>query len=114
MYKFGTIVLIPFPFTDLTSAKLRPALIVSKNNSSSDDIIVAFITSKFDDKRPFCHFLLDANDRFFPKTGLKATSVVRFDKIATLTKKLVMGELGGLPPAVLKKMSARFFSVFGF
>ncbi len=39
----GKIVLITFPFTDLTSAKMRPALII---HSSKNDVIVAFISSR--------------------------------------------------------------------
>ena len=39
----GKIVLVPFPFTDLTAAKLRPALVIY---GGEKDIIVAFISSK--------------------------------------------------------------------
>src|SRR3989344_3674001 len=44
----GDVVLLPFPFTDFSTAKQRPALIISSNrwNSSGDDVIVAAITSK--------------------------------------------------------------------
>lgn len=47
-YKQREIVLIPFPFTDLTSAKKRPVLIISNDayNSKHDDILIAAITSK--------------------------------------------------------------------
>ncbi len=39
----GKIVLVPFPFTDLTAAKLRPALVIYEGEK---DIVVAFISSK--------------------------------------------------------------------
>jgi len=39
----GKIVLVPFPFTDLTASKLRPALIIHEGEK---DVIVAFISSK--------------------------------------------------------------------
>lgn len=39
----GKIVLIPFPFTDLTTTKLRPALVI---NEGRNEVIVAFISSK--------------------------------------------------------------------
>ena len=43
--KRGIIVLTPFPFTDLKSKKVRPALIVSSDELESDDVILAFISS---------------------------------------------------------------------
>ncbi len=113
MYKFGTIVLIPFPFTDLTSAKIRPALIVSGKNEKSDDLIVAFITSKVE-KMSTGQFLLKRNAVGFEQSGLKVDSVFRFDKIATLNKKLILGELGFIPKEVLATMSKSFMAVFGF
>lgn len=39
----GKVVLIPFPFTDLTTAKLGPALVIHEGKR---DVIVAFISSK--------------------------------------------------------------------
>lgn len=42
MYKQGDILLIPFPFTDLSSTKQRPVLVLSntKYNESNQDIVV--------------------------------------------------------------------------
>jgi len=47
MYKQGDIVLIPIPFTDLTSQKRRPVIVISNNryNQKTGDIIVAAMTS---------------------------------------------------------------------
>lgn len=110
MFDFGKIVLIPFPFTDLTSAKLRPALIVS--GSPENDVVVLFITSRKPDGGKY--FQLETDEDDFSDSGLKTTSYIRLDKIATLNKKLVIGELGFLSKAILKKIKPGFFSVFGF
>jgi mRNA interferase MazF len=47
MYKHGEIVLIPVPFSDLSSVKKRPVLIISNtsHNKTRNDIIVVAITS---------------------------------------------------------------------
>jgi mRNA interferase MazF len=42
---FGAIILTDFPFTDLTAAKRRPALVVSTDNDRRVDVVVAYITS---------------------------------------------------------------------
>ena len=110
MYDFGIIVLVPFPFTDLSSAKVRPALIVSQKNEKNDDVVVCFITSQEGKSKKRKRMMLENN----LKTGLKVPSVVRFDKIATLEKRVVLGELGRVDKKLLEKHRAQFFEVFGF
>jgi len=41
----GTVVLTPFPFTDLTGAKVRPAVVISRTDRPGDDVILAFVSS---------------------------------------------------------------------
>lgn len=108
MYKFGAIVLVRFPFTDLTNAKLRPALVVSNKLSVHSDVVVCFMTSQ---KNEDIHSVfIKANS----ENGLKTDSMIRFDKIATLNKKVILGELGHLGAGNLKKYKEAFYSVFGF
>lgn len=102
MFKRGTVVLIPFPFTDLSSAKLRPALIVSASSSHSEDFTVVFISSVVR-QYTSSHLLLKKSDKRFPKTGLKVDSVVHYDKIATLSRKVCLGELGFFEDSLMKK-----------
>ncbi len=84
----GDIVLIPFPFSDLTGNKLRPALVLC---TSAQDISVCFITTQFQwqDKFDFEIFPSKIN-------GLKKSSIVRISKFATIDKELVIGKLGTL------------------
>jgi mRNA interferase MazF len=84
----GKIVLVPFPFTDLSGHKVRPALIL--HVSRGEDCIVAFISSGIPKKKyPF-----DVLIKVSKRNGLKSDSVIKVDKIATLQKKIVLGELG--------------------
>ena len=83
----GSIVLVPFPFTDLSGQKVRPALIL--HVSRGEDCIVAFISSAKEKKSPFMIPI-----RVTVGNGLRVDSIIRIDKIATLQKKIVMGELG--------------------
>lgn len=105
---FGAIVLTDFPFTDLSAAKRRPALVVSTDNDRRADIIVAYISSVL---RGGSH---TAPISPTPGNGLKLPSVVRFDKIATLDKSIVSGRLGVAEPDWLRQHRDTFFGVFGF
>jgi mRNA interferase MazF len=92
---FGAIVLTDFPFTDLTAAKRRPALVISTNNDRRTDIVIAYITSVLRNE-PDSIPIAPA-----PGTGLKVPSLVRFDKIATIDKNIISGRLGEAEPAWL-------------
>jgi mRNA interferase MazF len=87
----GKIVLVPFPFTDLTATKLRPALVIYEGEK---DIVVAFISSKIPSELSEVDILITKNHAGFREAGLKVDSVIKLDKIATVLKDLVVGELG--------------------
>lgn len=109
MTEFGAIVLVPFPFTDLSATKIRPALVVSKLNRSSRDVVVCFITSRIDQDTSHAITLQPS-----AKSGIKVPSLVRFDKIATLDRGIIIGELGRVDSALLRKHRKVFHGVFGF
>jgi len=106
MYNFGKIVLIPFPFTDLSDTKIRPAVIIS-NKPIGDDVVVAFISTNIKKKERFGVFLKMNN-----KNGLKADSVVMTSKIATLEKKTILGEIGGLSNAEILQVKDKIKCLF--
>ncbi len=91
----GDIVLIEFPFTDLSGKKLRPALVLFTERRN---VVVAFISSKLEKFVEGTSLLIKENHPEFPLTGLKLSSVVRFDKVATVDVKFVAGTLGRLGP----------------
>jgi len=66
-----------FPFTDLSSFKRRPALVISKVSSEKGDVIVAFISSVIPDKLSETDFVLNTEHKDFTGTGLKKN---RFSK----------------------------------
>jgi mRNA interferase MazF len=105
---FGAIVLTEFPFTNLRSAKRRPALVISSNNDRRADVVVAYITSIPRDDPDAVPIAPTA------ETGLKVLSSVRFDKIATIEKRIIAGRIGDADPAWLTDARKVFFGVFGF
>jgi len=100
----GTIVLTLFPFTDLTSSKRRPAIIVSKYSRSKKDVIVAFISSVIQNKLSETDLLFNSKRMDFTNSGLKKSSIIKLDKLATLNKSLFVGELGVVDSNTLLEM----------
>ena len=89
--KQGTIVLLPFPFTDLSAYKLRPALVVAIRPT---DVTVVFISSQVQQPRP-----PDLLVQPSALNGLTKPSLICTDKLATIERRLVKGELGDLDAA---------------
>ena len=100
----GKIVLIPFPFTDLTAAKLRPALVLMEGER---DCVVAFISSRIPTKLSPTDVLIAEDHMDFLRTGLKIASVIRLDKIATISKDLLLGEIGEIGDALRKEVNKK-------
>jgi mRNA interferase MazF len=110
MFEFGSIVLTRFPFTDLSGGKVRPALVISRDNERWADIVLASITSRISQAPiPDCVAVQPS-----ALNGLKAPSLVRFDKLATLEKSVIAGEIGRLENETLGTAKSVFFGVFGF
>lgn len=90
------VVLVSFPFTDLSGQKLRPALIVGR--PLGDDVVLAFITSRGGDALPKAEYAIAPGDPEFAATGLKIASRVRLNKLATLHRALIRRRLGRIGP----------------
>lgn len=97
-FQRGDIVLIRFPFTDLSGSKRRPAIILAEY---PPDIVVAFISSVLPSVPEKSDLLLLPSAPFFSATGLKKASVVRLRKVVTLEQALVTRKLGKLDHSLL-------------
>lgn len=86
----GDVIVIPFPFTDLSVAKKRPAVILS--DIKGDDFIMLQITSK-NVKDDYAISLISTD---FASGSLKTDSNVRPNKIFTLNKQLILYKIGHL------------------
>lgn len=100
----GDIVLIPFPFTDLSGIKNRPALISIDGES---DLTVSFITTQIKWQEDF-----DVKIEPSPTNGIKRTSLIRLSKLATIDKELVIGKLGNLTKEELIAIDKNLIEIF--
>ena len=105
----GKIVLIPFPFSNLTTFKRRPALVLLERKN---DVVVAFISSKIPATLEKYTMLIDITHKDSKLTGLKVSSIIYLDKIATIDKKLIKGELGEIGKGLKKKINKNFKKLY--
>jgi mRNA interferase MazF len=84
----GDIILIPFPFTDLSGNKNRPALVLIEGEL---DITVAFISTQLKWRENTDILIKPSREN-----GLKKDSIIRLSKLATIDKDLAIGRLGNL------------------
>lgn len=92
----GKVVLVPFPFDDLSTIKVRPALCLTEPIGPNRHIIVAFITSRIDSELSATDILLDPTHPDFANTGLKVASTLKLHRMITVTTRLIRRELGAL------------------
>jgi len=95
----GDIVLVTFPFTDLSGSKLRPAFVLI---SGKEDITVAFITTNLKDVNS-TDVMLKVNST----NGLKKDSLLKLNKIVTLDFGFVAGRIGNLGELELKEVDKK-------
>ena len=97
-YKFGEIVLIGFPHTDLQGISKRPAVVLY--DSGDQDVLVARITTQ--------QYTTEADYRIadWEKCGLLADSYIRLGKQATIEKQYVIKQLGTLAVPEIKNLKS--------
>src|SRR5262245_22656420 len=84
------IVLLTYPFTDLSATKVRPALAISRDlyNQNSQDAVFIVITTNTA-RRSQYDIIISRTHPEFSLTGLRYHSAIRADKIFALSKRLV-------------------------
>jgi mRNA interferase MazF len=97
-FEFGDVVLVPFPFTDQSTTKKRPAVVVSSSgyNANRPDLVVMAISSRVRMPVSFGEVILED----WKGAGLLAPSVVK-PVLATIERGLILRRLGRLVPGDL-------------
>lgn len=106
-YKQGDVLLVPYPYTDQSATKRRPAVIVSADwyNATRPDVLLAAVTSQFGGS-PQEIELLD-----WQSEGLQLPSVVK-PIVTTLDQTRIIRVLGTLSPRDLGKVLTMIHSLF--
>ncbi|MCA1601329.1 MAG: MazF family transcriptional regulator [Acidobacteria bacterium] len=94
----GSVVLVPFPFSDLSRSKLRPAVALA--DAAKGDWVLCQITSKpYSDPRA-----IELNNSSFGKGSLHLVSYGRPGKLFTANQSLIVREVGVLKDDTLKRI----------
>ncbi len=112
-YKPGQVILIPFPFTDLSTHKQRPALVISSRrfNRTHSDLIVIALTSQLSQPPSNDEYLLSEIEQ--REAGLPKESMIKLGKIVTLDQRLVRRSLGQLPSTSIATVIAGINEIIG-
>ncbi len=102
MFERGDLLLVPFPFTDLSATKRRPVLALTKPDSCGDFIALP-VTSR---PQPDHGLPLTASD--LVHGSLPAPSWIRTDRIVTLNASLVIKSFGHVAERVVATAVERF------
>ena len=97
---------VPFPFSDLSQSKRRPALVVAE--LPGDDLILCQITSQAvrDEEA------VTIRDEDFDAGGLKQTSNVRPNRLFTADEHIVLYRVGHLKPQAIESVLVRLRQLF--
>jgi mRNA interferase MazF len=105
--KTGEIILIPFPFAELTNKKVRPAIVICETKDFYKDIVVCAISSVIPGD-------LSENEMLLKKdaaNNLRADSVAKIDRIVTAKRSDVIAKLGKLNKTDLESFREKFVNL---
>lgn len=100
----GKVILIPFPFTELTDIKVRPAVVVSKTRDKYEDLILCAVSSVVPKQLNSTEMLVTPSSL----NRLRVSSVIKIDRLITLKKENVIADLGFLSPDQIDEFKIKF------
>jgi len=107
MAKFvkGDVVIVPFPFSDLTQAKRRPAVVVA--NLRGNDLILCQITSQTVSDE----YAINIDNSDFSTGGLNQISNIRPNRLFTADESIILYKAGQLIPEKLAEVIVKIIEI---
>ncbi len=103
----GKVVLVPFPFDDISTTKVRPAASLTNPIGVYCHVILAFITSVIPTDLMATDIVLNTSDPDFAATGLRVSSAIRLHRLMTVSTSVIKRELGTLSPDIQDKIAEK-------
>ena len=92
------VVLVAFPFDDLSGSKVRPAVCLTDVVGVHGHVVLAFITSAVPTRLEPTDVVLDPGSADFARSGLKVRSALRLHRVVTVSATIIQRQLGELAP----------------
>ena len=94
------LVLLPFPFSDQSGTKVRPALIISNSNYNnvSQDVVVLAVTSKISG-----NFKVTITNEDLDEGNLIVKSCIKVDSVFKISKSLIIKKIGVVSKSIFNK-----------
>ena len=102
----GDIIVVPFPFTDLSNSRKRPALVLS--NLEGNDIIICEITSVIRKD----NYVVQLENKDLELGKLRTKSIIRLNRIVTLHKSKISYKFGKINDSKLQEVLKKVKIVF--
>ena len=109
----GKIVLVPFPFDDLTASKVRPAVCLTDPIGSHRHVVLAFISSQMPLDIAATDVLLDPQRHDFGAIGWRVASVLRLHRLVTIATALIRRDMGKLSQSWQHEVDRKLALLFG-
>jgi mRNA interferase MazF len=109
----GKVVLVPFPFDDLSSTKVRPAVCLTDPVGQHRHVVLAFVSSVVPALLLPTDLPIEPSDSDFAQTGLRVRSVLRLHRLMTVTTSIVRRDLGDLSQRQIRDVEQRLRLLFG-
>jgi mRNA interferase MazF len=106
------VVLVPFPFDDLSSSKVRPTVCLTDPIGPHRHLVLAFISSRVSATPLATDLVIDTSDTDFASTGLRTSSTLQLHRLMTATTTLIQRELGMLSPRMQSQVNNRLRKLF--
>jgi mRNA interferase MazF len=103
----GDVVVVPFPFSDLSQVKRRPALVLT--NLQGDDLILCQITSQAMRDR----YAISIQDRDFISGGLNQSSNLRPNRLFTADRQIILYKAGQIRTEKLREVINKIIDILG-
>ena len=102
--KTGDIILVPFPFAELTNRKVRPGVVVCETKDKYRDVVISAISSVVPKEFNENEILIEADSI----NNLRTTSIIKIDRIVTIKKVDILATIGKLKERNLNEFTIKF------